>query len=79
MSGDMAVLMEREFHATEPGWHCHFTLTAVESVVPGVVRGPGRHRWPRGFDPEAKFGVTEAAALTVAAELFQFGASGGLV
>ena len=77
--GNMVVLLDREFHGTKPGWNCHFTLDKVVSVVSGAVRGPGKRRWPRGCDPEAKFTVTEANALTVAAQMFQFGASGGFI
>lgn len=79
IAGDMVVLMDREFHSTEPGWHCHFTLESIDSVVSGAARGPGKRRWSRGFDPEAKFTVTEAGALTIAAEMFQFAAPGGLI
>lgn len=76
--GDTIVLMDKEFHAGEPGWHCHFTSKKVDSAVAGVARA-GKRRWPRGADPKAEFGVTEAGALSIAAEMFQFGASGPLV
>lgn len=78
MADDMVVLLDKEFHAGEPGWHCHFTPARIDSAIAGVARA-GKRRWPRGSDPKAKFGVTESGALNIAAEMFQFGATGSLL
>lgn len=68
-SGDTIVLCDHEFHASEPGWHCHFTLDDIDLAVPGAARS-GKRRWPRGQNQAAKFTVTEAGALTIAAKRF---------
>lgn len=77
-AADMVVLCEYEFHASEPGWHCHFTIKDISSIEPGVVRG-GKKRRPKMEDPQAAFPVTKANALTYAAVRYGFEKSGGLV
>jgi hypothetical protein len=67
---DIVVLCDHEFHAGEPGWHCHVTRKHVEKVPAGVARGGDRRRWPRGHDGSAAFTVTKARAFTIAAELY---------
>lgn len=69
--GDMLVLCDYEFHSSEPGWHCHFTIKPVSSIEPGVVRG-GKRRRPILSDAKATFAVTKANALSVAAKRFGF-------
>ena len=69
-SGDMKVLCDHEFHASEPGWHCHFTLKDVSLLTPGVVRADLERRRPKMADPTAKFMVTKDGALTIAAERY---------
>lgn len=77
-SGDMFVLCDHEFHASEPGWHCHFTLDNISSIEPGCARG-GKNRRPKMEDPKATFPVTKANALGYAARRYGFEKSGGLV
>lgn len=77
-SGDMIVLCEYEFHTSEPGWHCHFTIEHVSSIEPGQVRG-GKKRRPKLEDPKAAFPVTKANAMALAASRYGFEILGGLL
>lgn len=70
-SGDMVVLCDHEFHASEPGWHCHFTLEELSYIEPGCVRDNKRKR-PKMEDPKASFPVTKANALSYAAARYRF-------
>lgn len=74
---DMAVLCDYEFHASEPGWHCHFTLKQLDSVEEGAARD-GKRKRPTASDVGAAFNVTEASALAVAAERYGFKPKGSL-
>ena len=77
-SGDMVVLCDHEFHLSEPGWHCHFTLNAVSSIDPGSARG-GKNRRPKLEDPKAIFPVTKGNAVAYAAKRYGFEILGGLI
>jgi len=77
VNGDMVVLCDHEFHAAEPGWHCHLTLEEVEHVPSGAARG-GKVKWPRSPSRQ-DFGVDDASALTVVAECFNINAQGELL
>ena len=45
-AGDMTVLCEHEFHASEPGWHCHLTFDHLDSASTGGMRWD-KQKWPR--------------------------------
>ena len=45
INGDMRVLCMHEFHADEPGWHCHAHLVEAADVDVGVFR-TGMNKWP---------------------------------
>lgn len=71
--GDLVILCDHEFHADEPGWHCHLTRDDIESIEPGAAR-VHTTRWPAS--PEAcsrqEFNVSEINALLEAATRFRF-------
>lgn len=77
-AGDLVVLCEHEFHASEPGWHCHYTLRDVDSVTPGAYRD-GKRKRPTGTDASAAFNVTEASALAIAAKRYGFEPKGTFI
>lgn len=77
LNGDMVVLCDYEFHATEPGWHCHVTLDPVNSAPSGAARRE-KSKWPKNSS-RREFGVVQANALTAAAERFNFEAQGDLL
>ena len=57
--GDLVrIICIREFHAKEPGWHCHAVLHTNQGVSDWKHRE--LRRWPRTPDNEAEFGVTKA-------------------
>lgn len=76
---DMAILCQHEYHASEPGWHCHVTFDPADKVPVGVSRSHLK-RWPQAEAEHSKmdFAVTEKNALTHAAQRFNLGAPGGL-
>lgn len=74
---DMVVLCDHEWHASEPGWHCHFTREDQGKVEPGAVR-TGKKRWPRGVNT-SEFGVTKANVIDKTLEFFGAGMKGELL
>ena len=80
IENDISVLCQHEFHASEPGWHCHLTLGAADGLPVGVVRSHLR-RWPHHSAAHSRmeFKVDKASGLTVAADLFRFSAQGGFI
>ncbi len=42
----LVLICDHEYHATEPGWHCHVSKEAVEDVPTGLRRFHMR-KWPR--------------------------------
>ncbi len=45
-NGTLRVLCSYEYHATEPGWHCHATHDDAKKLPGGVMRGPWVERIP---------------------------------
>ncbi len=45
-AGALRVICSYEFHAFEPGWHCHAACENVEKVPSGYMRGPWVKRIP---------------------------------
>ncbi len=43
----LRILCTYEFHATEPGWHCHASCDEMDEVPRGFMRGPWVRRMPR--------------------------------
>lgn len=76
-SGDMIILSDYEFHASEPGWHCHVATEDHTEVNAGAARHDKR-KWPMS-PSRTSFGVSEANALSVVAQHFRFEAQGDLL
>ena len=78
--GDLRVLCQHEYHASEPGWHCHFKTADHKNVDPGYVRKNSR-RWPsvRGQHSKMEFNVSQSSAITKAADRFGFRVQGDLL
>lgn len=75
-AGDLKVMCQHEYHASEPGWHCHFTAADPREIQPGAVR-PHLGRRPKfratsDYGDSEGFSVTEGSALTKAAYRFGF-------
>lgn len=77
VNNDMVVLCEYEYHASEPGWHCHVTLEDLASAPVGAARWE-KTKWPRA-PARRTFGVDQTSALTLVAERFRFEAQGELI
>jgi hypothetical protein len=45
--GLLRILCSYEYHAAEPGWHCHASCGDVARVPMGFMRGPWVRRVPR--------------------------------
>jgi hypothetical protein len=71
--GDMVILCDHEYHADEPGWHCHLTRDDIESIEAGAARSHTQ-RWPasQSMCSRRDFGVSEVNALLEAASRFRF-------
>lgn len=74
--GETRVLCDYEFHASEPGWHCHARCDDVATLSPGTNRF-GSVRLPRYNRPhrrtEFKFGkseLSEASAFQCAVTVY---------
>lgn len=81
VAADMRVLCMHEFHAKEPGWHCHAHLCEAADVDAGVFRGAMR-KWPKkGKLPEhQQFGILdETAALRRAIDFYKVETKGALL
>ena len=68
---ELAVLCQHEYHASEPGWHCHVTFADADTLPLGVTRSHLR-RWPQVDVPHSRldFGVHERNAASIAAARF---------
>lgn len=77
---DIAILCNHEYHAGEPGWHCHLTTGDSESLETGVRKPRQLKRWPKyGAESNRIFNVTEVNAITLVATRYRFQAQGGLL
>ncbi len=75
---DMIVLCDHEFHASEPGWHCHVTFEEAASVPPGAAR-QDKMKWPKNIRVSERFTADEASALSIVAATFRFKEQGELI
>ncbi len=59
--GRVRVLCSYEYHAAEPGWHCHASCGDVEKVPAGFMRGPWVRRVPKAKKTHKRldFGITD--------------------
>ena len=76
---DLAVFCQYEFHASEPGWHCHVTFREIETLPLGVTRSHLR-RWPSAntLPSRREFGIRESNAAGVALTRFRISPVGPL-
>ena len=73
----MVVLSDYEFHATEPGWHCHIAVKPVSELNSGGARYE-KKKWPK-HSSRKEFRVDEASALSFVAKHYNFQAQGELI
>jgi hypothetical protein len=76
---DLVVLCQYEFHASEPGWHCHVTFQDTASLPAGIARSHLR-RWPKpnAVHSRLEFGVRESNAVGLALTRFRISPIGPL-
>jgi hypothetical protein len=79
VGNDLAVLCQYEFHASEPGWHCHVTFREITDLPLGVTRSHLR-RWPseKTNPSRMEFGVRQTNAAALAATRFRVSVPGDL-
>lgn len=77
VNGDMVVLSDMEFHASEPGWHCHVALKPIAELGSGAARHDAR-KWPKDSS-QKEFRVDESNALSAVAKHYNFEAQGELI
>ncbi|WP_424135132.1 hypothetical protein [Roseomonas chloroacetimidivorans] len=77
--GDIVrIICVREFHAKEPGWHCHAAIKAGQGVTDWKHRELRKH--PLRPDYSAEFGVTgQESATAVALRFYRIEERGGLL
>lgn len=75
---DMRILCHHEYHASEPGWHCHVKLAEVAEIEPGCARS-GARRWPQspvGIGEPVPM-ISKAAAYTKAMKVYRIESGAG--
>lgn len=77
VNGDMVVLSDYEFHATEPGWHCHVAVKPISELGSGAARVQTK-KWPKNSS-QKEFRIDEAGALSFVAKHYNFEAQGDLL
>jgi hypothetical protein len=81
-SETLHVLCSYEYHASEPGWHCHAACDDLATVPLGIMRGPWVRRIPaaRRTHSRQDFGVQDdLGALRVALRCYKIETKGPLV
>ena len=81
-SETLHVLCSYEYHAGEPGWHCHAACDDLASVPLGYMRGPWVRRLPaaKRTDSRQDFGIQdETAALRFALACYKIETQGTLI
>lgn len=79
---DLKVLCSYEFHATEPGWHCHACCDELDTVPTGLMRGPWVKRLPgaRRTHRRQNFGVdSRTEAIRAAIDCYRIAEKGSLL
>ena len=82
VSGMMHVLCSYEYHAGEPGWHCHAACDDLGKVPQGYMRGPWVRRLPGARRTHSSLDFTinsEAHAINSACEFYKIKAQGLLL
>jgi hypothetical protein len=78
VGGVVRIICVREFHAREPGWHCHAVLRCHQGV--SVWNHRELRRFPLGISETDDFGVTSnERATAIALRFYNVEQSGGLL
>jgi hypothetical protein len=78
-ANELAVLCQHEYHASEPGWHCHVTFAETDTLPLGVARSHLK-RWPQATSAShSEFGVHHRNAATIAAARYRISSPGTLL
>jgi hypothetical protein len=80
--GALRILCSYEYHASEPGWHCHAACDEISKVPIGYLRGPWIKRVPAAKNPHRSLSFrvgTEKDAQRFAFECYEIHASGTLL
>lgn len=78
----LRILCTYQYHAGEPGWHCHATCDDASTIPVGVFRGPWVKRIPHSRKPHRRmeFGVDSAVkAVRLAQEYYGIEVMGSLL
>lgn len=78
----LRILCSYQYHAGEPGWHCHVTCDDARKVPPGIFRGPWVRRIPSAKKKHRRmdFGVdSPVSAVRLAQECYRIFEKGPLV
>jgi hypothetical protein len=78
----LRVLCAYEYHAGEPGWHCHAACDDLPNVPLGYMRGPWVRRLPAAKRTHSRqvFGIKdEKSALRFALACYKIEAKGSLL
>lgn len=78
----LRILCSYEYHASEPGWHCHAACDEITKVPLGYMRGPWVRRLPAAKRTHSRqdFGVEDDdAALRFALRCYRIEERGPLI
>lgn len=78
----LSVLCTYEYHAVEPGWHCHAVCEDVRTAPRGCMRGPWVDRIPgaHAFHNRMSFGIeSKLAAKRFAFDIYKIVEPGPLL
>jgi len=81
-TGALRILCSYEYHASEPGWHCHAACDPISRVPSGFMRGPWVRRVPPGNKPHRRQSLrigNEKDAQRFAFECYGIHATGSLL
>jgi len=84
-NGTLKILCSYEYHASEPGWHCHATHDDSGTLSHGFMRGPWIKRVPGARKPHRdkkfhKFKIgNETAAIRFAVDRYKIEPKGSLL
>jgi len=78
----LRVLCSYQFHEGEPGWHCHATCDAIDTLPNGVMRGPWVRRIPSAKKRHRRFDFSidnDQRAIQVALKRYRIEEKGPLL
>lgn len=71
VGSDLRILCQHEYHATDPGWHCHISSGPVSIIPTGIMRGPWVRRWPKRGGSHREFNIDESSAVAKAQSVYR--------